>query len=80
MSEDDLLALLGHQAEPAEARGAIREITQAGGLHPPFSREAALQIFETLASRTGLLAVLARFAKARVLLAATPASPLPRRR
>lgn len=71
MSEDELIALLGRGVDPAEARRQIKDAAIQCGRRAPFSHEAAIEVLDRLASRNGVIAVTARFAKARVLLMPT---------
>ncbi|MFT3770782.1 MAG: hypothetical protein QM820_35615 [Minicystis sp.] len=78
MSEDDLVSLLG-RVNPTEARGAIRAAATQCFKRAPFTPEAVLEVLEVLASGKGFIAVVARFAKAKLLLAPrAPSVPPPR--
>jgi hypothetical protein len=74
MSEDELAALLGRSVDPSEAKRQIRDAAQQCSRRAPFSPDAALAVLDVLASRGGVIAVTARFAKARVLLM-SPSTP-----
>jgi hypothetical protein len=68
VTEADLLLLLGPKVDAEEARKRLSDAAKRLGVHAPYNVETAVTILEVLAAGTGLVAISARFAKARVLL------------
>lgn len=69
----DIVRLLGERVEPGPASDAVRATAASLGIPgPAYDRDQVLAILAILAEGDGVLAVVARFAKARALLYLRP--------
>jgi hypothetical protein len=66
-SMGDLVQMLS-RADPSKVERALRPLIEKRGLVSPYNREEVLWLLGELASEQGLLAVVARFAKVRLIL------------
>lgn len=68
LTADDIVRLLGPKVDAPSARKAVVLAAQRVGVPLPTDPSSALKVLEELTKDTTLLGVLARFAKARVIL------------
>lgn len=67
-TQADVLALLGTRVDRAAATRALSMAAARLRIGEPFSRDQVAELLEALASEPGTLGIVARFAKARVIL------------
>jgi hypothetical protein len=68
VTDDEICSFLGAKVDPAEVKRRLGLASRRLGLRSPYTPEQVVLRLEELASGTGVIAIVARFAKARVLL------------